>query len=79
MPGDRIAGVSIRRISRGATTAELSLLVTKRPSGKAGSRAGVPGYARLAYVGAQQHNDVIADAVRSRLLVSRRLVLVCGW
>jgi hypothetical protein len=33
----------------------------------------------VAYVGAQQHNGVIGDAVRSGLLVSRLLVLVCGW
>jgi hypothetical protein len=39
----------------------------------------IPGYARLAYVGVQLHNGVIGDAVQSRLLVCRLLVLVCGW
>src|SRR6266480_6803417 len=51
-----------RRLSRVATTAELSPSVAKRPSGKAGSPAGQSRLLRLAVVGAHQHNDVIGDA-----------------
>jgi len=40
----------------------------------AGSPAGQSRLLRLAVVGAHQHNDVIGDAVCSRLLV-----LVSGW
>jgi hypothetical protein len=39
----------------------------------------IPGYARLVCVGVQQDNGVIGDAVRSRLLVCRLLMLVCDW
>jgi hypothetical protein len=68
-----------RRISRVATTAELSPSVAKRLSGKAGSPAGQSRLLRLAVVGAYQHNAVIGDAVCSRLLVSCQLVLGSGW
>jgi hypothetical protein len=52
-----------RRISRVATTAELSPPATKRPSGKQVAWRASPGYSRLAFMGADQHNDVIGDAV----------------
>jgi hypothetical protein len=67
-PAQPLPAAHIRRISRGATTAELSPSVTKRRLARQVAGRGVPGYARLAYVGAQRHNGVIGDAVRGRLL-----------